>query len=152
MSHFSTIKTKLKCKESLVSALNTLGHEAQENTLLVNQQGHDHKQWNVCVALNEEIGFKLNKNTGEYELVAELDAWDLNVPVSRFIDKLTQQYAIEKLKRQTAEEGYVIENQQKNINGSVELIVSRWVLYIICMSDGREVWNLMTKFQQHINF
>ena len=127
MSHFSTIKTKLKCKESLVSALNTLGHEAQEDVLLVNPLGHDHKQWNVCVALNEEIGFKLNKNTGEYELVAELDAWDLNVPVSRFIDKLTQQYAIEKLKRQTAEEGYVIENQQKNINGAVELIVSRWV-------------------------
>ena len=103
MSHFITIKTKLKCKESLVSALNTLGHEAQENTLLVNPQGHDHKQWNVCVALNEGVGFKLNKNTGEYELVAELDAWDLNVPVSRFIDKLTQQYAIEKLKRQTSE-------------------------------------------------
>ena len=127
MSHFSTIKTKLKCKESLVSALNTLGHEAQENTLLVNPQGHDHKQWNVCVALNEEVGFKLNKNTGEYELVAELDAWDLNVPVSRFIDKLTQQYAIEKLKRQTSEEGYIVENEVKNLNGSVELVVSRWV-------------------------
>ena len=127
MSHFSTIKTKLKCKESLLSALNTLGHEAKEDVLLVNPLGHDHKQWNVCVAINEEIGFKLNKNTGEYALVAELDAWDLNVPVSRFIDKLTQQYAIEKIKKQTAEEGYVIENQQKNINGSVELVVSRWV-------------------------
>ena len=127
MSHFSTIKTKLKCKESLVSALNTLGHEAQENTLLVNPQGHDHKQWNVCVALNEEVGFKLNKNTGEYELVAELDAWDFNVPVSRFIDKLTQQYAIEKLKRQTTEEGYNVESEVKNLNGSVELVVSRWV-------------------------
>ena len=110
-----------------MSALNTLGHEAQENTLLVNPQGHDHKQWNVCVALNEEVGFKLNKNTGEYELVAELDAWDLDVPVSRFIDKLTQQYAIEKLKRQTAEEGYNVESQVKNLNGSVELVVSRWV-------------------------
>ena len=127
MSHFSTIKTKLKCKESLVSALNTLGHEAQENVLLVNPQGHDHKQWNVCVALNEEVGFKLNKNTGEYELVAELDAWDFNVPVSRFIDKLTQQYAIEKLKRQTTEEGYNVESEVKNLNGSVELVVSRWV-------------------------
>ena len=110
-----------------MSALNTLGHEAQENTLLVNPQGHDHKQWNVCVALNEEVGFKLNKNTGEYELVAELDAWDLDVPVSRFIDKLTQQYAIEKLKRQTTEEGYNVESQVKNLNGSVELVVSRWV-------------------------
>ena len=124
MSHFSTIKTKLKCKESLLSALNTLGHETKEDVLLVNPEGHDHKQWNVCVALNDDIGFKW---TGEqYELVAELDAWDLDVPVSRFIDKLTQQYAIEKIKRQTNEEGYVIESEARNVNGSVELVVSRW--------------------------
>ncbi len=124
MSHFSTIKTKLKCKESLLSALNTLGHETKEDVLLVNPEGHDHKQWNVCVALNDEVGFKW---TGEqYELVAELDAWDLDVPVSRFIDKLTQQYAIEKIKRQTNEEGYVIESEARNVNGSVELVVSRW--------------------------
>ena len=124
MSHFSTIKTKLKCKESLLSALNTLGHETKEDVLLVNPEGHDHKQWNVCVALNDDIGFKW---TGEqYELVAELDAWDLDVPVSRFIDKLTQQYAIEKIKRQTDEEGYVIESEARNVNGSVELVVSRW--------------------------
>ena len=127
MSHFSTIKTKFKCKSTLLKSLQVLGHEVQEDVLLVNPQGHDHKQWNVCVAINEEIGFKLNKNTGEYELVAELDTWDLNVPVSRFIDKLTQQYAIEKLKRQTAEEGYNVESQVKNLNGSVELVVSRWV-------------------------
>ena len=124
MSHFSTIKTKLKCKESLLSALNTLGHETKEDVLLVNPEGHDHKQWNVCVALNDEVGFKW---TGEqYELVAELDTWDLDVPVSRFIDKLTQQYAIEKIKRQTNEEGYVIESESRNVNGSVELVVSRW--------------------------
>ena len=124
MSHFSTIKTKLKCKESLVSALNTLGHEVKEDALLVNPEGHDHKQWNVCVALNDEIGFKWNGN--QYELVAELDAWDLDVPASRFIDKLTQQYAIEKIKRQTNEEGYVIESEARDVNGSVELVVSRW--------------------------
>ena len=124
MSHFSTIKTKLQCKESLLSALNTLGHETKEDALLINPQGHDLKQWNVCVALNDEVGFKW---TGEqYELVAELDAWDLDVPVSRFIDKLTQQYAIEKIKRQTNEEGYVIESEARNVNGSVELLVSRW--------------------------
>ena len=124
MSHFSTIKTKLKCKESLLSALNTLGYETKEDALLINPKGHDHKQWQVEVALNNEVGFKW---TGEqYELVAELDAWDLDVPVSRFIDKLTQQYAIEKIKRQTNEEGYVIESEARDVNGSVELLVSRW--------------------------
>ena len=127
MSHFSTIKTKLKCKESLVSALNTLGHEAQENTLLVNPQGHDHKQWNVCVALNEEVGFKLNKNTGEYELVAELDARDLDVPVSRFIDKVTQQYARMMIHNTTKEDGWQVAEEWEMDDNSIELTVTRWV-------------------------
>ncbi len=126
MSHFSTIKTKLKCKESLVSALNTLGHDTEENVLLVNPVGHEHKQWNVCVAIAPDIGFKWCDNSEHYKLVTEEDTWDLDVPVSRFIDKLTQQYAIEKIKRQTAEEGYVVESEARNLNGSVELLVSRW--------------------------
>ena len=36
MSHFSTIKTKLKDKDVLIKALNTLSYSAQENVLLDN--------------------------------------------------------------------------------------------------------------------
>ena len=126
MSHFTCIKTKIKEKDFLIKALNTLGYEAQENVLLENPDDHDHKQWNVEVAVTNDVGFKRSQD-GTLELVAELDAWDLDVPVSRFIDKLTQQYAIEKLKRQTTEEGYNVESEVKNLNGSVELVVSRWV-------------------------
>ena len=124
MSHFSTIKTKLKCKESLVSALNTLGHEAQENTLLVNPQGHDHKQWNVCVALNDEVGFKWTGD--EYELVAELDTWDFDVPVQRFIDRLTQQYAEQMILSKIEEQGFQVQERKVDTTGTVELSVGRW--------------------------
>ena len=126
MSHFSTIKTKLQCKESLLSALNTLGHETKEDALLINPQGHDHKQWNVCVALNDEVGFKW---TGEqYELVAELDAWDLDVPVSRFIDKLTQQYAIEKIKRQTNEnQGNIQKPSENQYRSTLVFVLTRFL-------------------------
>jgi len=124
MSHFSTIKTKLQCKESLLSALNTLGHETKEDALLINPQGHDHKQWNVCVALNDEVGFKW---TGEqYELVAELDAWDLDVPVQRFIDKLTQQYAKATLLAAAEEEGFTLAEEYNKIDNTIELVVNRW--------------------------
>tara|TARA_R100001082_G_C4292796_1_gene128937 strand:- start:190 stop:474 length:285 start_codon:yes stop_codon:yes gene_type:complete len=93
---------------------------------LENPQGHDHKRWNVCVALNDEVGFKMNKNTGEYELVAELDTWDFDVPVQRFIDKLTQQYAEEKIRATIKEQGFVVEERNNTIDGTVELVVGRW--------------------------
>ena len=124
MSHFSTIKTKFKDKDILLKSLQVLGHEVQEDVLLVNPQGHDHKQWNVCVALNDEVGFKW---TGEeYELVAELDAWDFDVPVQRFIDKLTQQYAEEKIRATIKEQGFVVEERNNTTDGTVELVVGRW--------------------------
>jgi|TARA_B100001996_G_scaffold274037_1_gene214841 hypothetical protein len=124
MSHFTTIKTKFKCKNTLLKSLQVLGHETEEDVLLVNPQGHDHKQWNVCVALNDEVGFKW---TGEeYELVAELDAWDFDVPVQRFIDKLTQQYAEEKIRATIKEQGFVVEERNNTTDGTVELVVGRW--------------------------
>ena len=126
MSHFTCIKTKIKEKDFLIKALNTLGYEAQENVLLENPDDHDHKQWNVEVAVTDDVGFKRSQD-GTLELVAELDTWNLDVPVSRFIDKLTQQYAIENRKTQTVEKGYDVESEVKNLDGSVELVVTRWV-------------------------
>ena len=126
MSHFTCVKTKIKKKDFLIKALNTLGYEAQENVLLDNPDDHDHKQWNVEVAVTDDVGFKRSQD-GTLELVAELDTWNLDVPVSRFIDKLTQQYAIENIKTQTVEKGYDVESEVKNLDGSVELVVTRWV-------------------------
>ena len=124
MSHFSTIKTKFKCKSTLLKSLQVLGHEVQEDVLLVNPQGHDHKQWNVCVALNDEVGFKW---TGEqYELVAELDAWDFDVPVQRFIDRITQQYAEQMILSKIEEQGFQIQERKVDTTGTVELSVGRW--------------------------
>ena len=124
MSHFSTIKTKFKDKDILLKSLQVLGHEVQEDVLLVNPQGHDHKQWNVCVALNDEVGFKWTGD--EYELVAELDTWDFDVPVQRFIDRLTQQYAEQTILSKIEEQGFQVQERKIDTTGTVELSVGRW--------------------------
>jgi len=41
-----------------------------------------------------DIGFRWNKASGSYELVADLDLWQQPVPVERFLARLTQQYAL----------------------------------------------------------
>ena len=58
-------------------------------------------------------------------MVAELDAWDLDVPVQRFIDKLTQQYAEQTVLAKIEEQGFVVE-QRNTTDGTVELVVGRW--------------------------
>ena len=125
MSHFSTIKTKIKNKPELLEALQLLQYDVQEDQELINPINHQHEKVKVDVSIGNDIGFRLNKN-GEYELVADIQTWDLDVPVQRFIDKLTQQYAVQNIKKVAVEEGFNVEQQIKNVNGEVELVVSRW--------------------------
>ena len=124
MSHFTCIKTKLKERPFLIDALKELDYNVQENHLLINPEDHDHKQWNVEVAISDEIGFKWNGK--EYELVAELDTWDLDVPVSRFIEKVTQQYARATLLDAAKNEGYTIAEEKTSVTYASEVVVTRW--------------------------
>ena len=126
MSHFTCIKTKIKERPYLIKALNMLGQEVQENVLLENPDDHANKQWQVDVAIHDEIGFKWNEQTETYELVAELDAWDLDVPVNRFIEKLTQQYAKVTLLSVAEEEGFTLAEEYNKIDNTIELVVNRW--------------------------
>ena len=126
MSHFTCIKTKIKERPFLIKALQVLGQEVQENVLLENPDDHDHNQWQVDVAIHDQIGFKWNEQTETYELVAELDAWDLDVPVNRFIEKLTQQYAKATLLAVAEEEGFTLAEEHNTVDNTIELVVNRW--------------------------
>ncbi len=129
MSHFTCIKTKIKERPYLIEALEGMGHEVEENkVLVVNNVSHaeEHPEFHADVAIRNDIGFRWNKNMETYELVAELDTWDLDVPVNRFIDKLTQQYARATLLAVSEEEGFTVEKESSNIDNTIELVVTRW--------------------------
>ena len=127
MSHFSTIKTTIKNKPELVEALELLQYNVVQDVTLENPLDHQHKQWNVDVAINDEVGFKLNKSTGTYELVADEQTWNLDVPVSRFIETLTQQYARMTIHNTVKERGFEVEEEWEMDDNSIELTVTRWV-------------------------
>ena len=130
MSHFTRIKTQIKDRPNLIEALQVMGHDIEENkVLVVNNPVHadEHPEFFAEVAIRNDIGFRWNKNTENYELVAELDTWDLDVPVSRFIDKVTQQYARTTLHNIVKEEGFQVEEEWEMDDNSIELTVTRWV-------------------------
>jgi|TARA_B100000029_G_C16913268_1_gene718536 signal recognition particle subunit SEC65 len=126
MSHFSTINTKIKNRPELVEALELLQYNVVQDVELENPLDHEHRQWNVDVAINDDIGFRLNKNTGTYELVADKQTWNLDVPVERFIDKVTQQYARMTIHNTVKELGYTVDEEWEMDDNSIELTVSRW--------------------------
>ena len=110
MSHFSTIKTELRDRQSLLEALEDLGHGPRQGSLMVRgYRGQTvEAQLAVAQANGADIGFRLNPETGSYELVTDLDLWNQPVPVERFLAQLNQRYALRSILAATAEEGFQV--------------------------------------------
>ena len=128
MSHFSTIKTQLKEAEPLIKALNTLGYTIDKEEKFV--KGYRGKYTAVDLSMNlpgdTKVGFKWDNNSNAYELVTDLDLWKFELPVERFISKVTQMYAYETIISKTKEEGYQIVEQKNQNDGSIELVLTKW--------------------------
>ena len=125
MSHFSTIRTKIKHKPQLIEALELLQYDVQENKELINPLDHQHEKVKVDVPIGDDIGFRLNNN-GEYELVADIQTWKDPIPPKRFVEKVTQQYARMTVHNQIKEMGFQVEEEWEMDDNSIELTVTRW--------------------------
>ena len=128
MSHFSTIKTQLKDAEPLIKALNNLGYMINQEEKFV--KGYKGKFTAVDISMNlpgnTKVGFKWDNNSNTYELVTDLDLWKFELPVERFISKVTQMYAYETIISKTKEDGYQIVEQKNQNDGSIELVLTKW--------------------------
>ena len=128
MSHFSTVKTELRDRESLLAALRDLGQEPSAGEQPVRGYRGQTVTADLCCPQSEggDIGFCWNSVEQHYELVTDLDLWKQSVPVERFLAQLTQRYALQSILRSSAEEGYQVAEQRQQADGSIELVVTRW--------------------------
>ena len=128
MSHFSTIKTQLKDAERLIKALNNLGYVINQEEKFV--KGYRGKFTAVDISMDlpgeTKVGFKWDNISNSYELVTDLDLWKFELPVERFISKVTQMYAYETIISKTKEDGYQIVEQKNQNDGSIELVLTKW--------------------------
>ena len=129
MSHFSTIRTKLRNKPQLQEALEILQYDVKEDQELkvTGSHGIGHETVEAELAIANDIGFRMNPMTGEYELVADLETWNQPIPVERFIDKVNQQYARMTVYNTVKEMGFQVEEEWEMEDNSIELTVTRWV-------------------------
>jgi hypothetical protein len=129
MSHFSTIKTKIKHKPQLLEALELLQYDVKQDQELIvgGNHGKNHPivQADICIA--NDIGFRFNPNTETYELVTDIETWSESIPPQRFVDKVTQQYARMTVHNTVKEMGFKVEEEWEMEDNSIELTVTRWV-------------------------
>ena len=128
MSHFSTIKTQLKEVKPLITALNQLGYEINQEKKFVKGYKGQFTAVDLSMDLpgNTKVGFKWNNNSNAYELVTDLDLWNFDIPVERFISKVTQMYAYNTIISKTRDDGYQIVEKKNQNDGSIELVLTKW--------------------------
>ena len=129
MSHFSTIRTKLRNKPQLQEALEILLYDVKEDQELkvTGSHGIGHETVEAELAISTDIGFRMNPMTGEYELVADLETWNQPITVERFMDKVNQKYARMTVYNTVKEMGFQVEEEWEMEDNSIELTVTRWV-------------------------
>tara|TARA_Y100001973_G_scaffold27039_1_gene40895 strand:+ start:1168 stop:1464 length:297 start_codon:yes stop_codon:yes gene_type:complete len=96
-----------------------------QDVKLENPLDHEHKEWQVDVAIGNDIGFRLNKD-GVYELVADIQTWKDPIPPKRFIEKVTQQYARMTIHNTIKEMGFSVQEEWEMDDNSIELTVTKW--------------------------
>ena len=129
MSHFSRIKPKIKNKPELEEALVLLQYDVKEDQELkvTGAHGIKHETVTADLAIGNDVGFRLNPMTNEYELVADLETWNQPISVERFLDKVNQQYARMTIHNQVKKMGFQVEEEWEMDDNSIELTVTRWV-------------------------
>lgn len=128
MSHFSQIKTKLRNLTALQAALTDVGAEWKSGPEAV--RGYQGKTETAEVVIEQtngyDIGFKFNPETGDYELVADLQYWQQPLSVDGFLNRVTQRYAYHTVMSETARQGFQVAEQQTHQDGSIRLVLQRW--------------------------
>jgi hypothetical protein len=124
MSHFTTIKVQIKQGQILHQVLQELGYEVEQNTKVRGYIGNTTQAEYVIRQKNGyDLGFR--KQGENYELVA--DFWGAKINQEEFVNNITQKYAHKTLMETIQTEGFNIEEEEVLEDGTVRVIVGRWV-------------------------
>ncbi len=128
MSHFSQIKTKIRNLPALQAALTDMGADWKAGPQTV--RGYQGTTETAEVVIEQDngydLGFKRNEETGDYELVADMQYWQQSLSVDGFLNKVTQRYAYHTVVSETASQGFQVAEQTVAKDGSIRLVLQRW--------------------------
>ncbi len=133
MSHFTSVKTKIKDLTCLVRALKDLGYEhtVAENEQQVRVRGYQGETTEAKLSIHAsktyDIGVKITAD-GTYEFVA--DWWGVEttrgVTEEEFIQKLTQRYSYHKVMEEIKKKGFTIEQEETSQDQTIQIRVRTW--------------------------
>ncbi|MGG6266188.1 DUF1257 domain-containing protein [Leptolyngbya sp. AN03gr2] len=125
MSHFTTIKVQIRDGEVLCETLRELGYKVEQHALVRGYQGDKTEAEYVIRRSNGyDLGFR-REGDDQYVLIA--DFWGARINQTQFVNEIQQKYAHKQLQKTSAEQGYTIEAEEVLGDGTVRVVVGRWI-------------------------
>nr|YP_009294727.1 hypothetical protein Gch_128 [Gracilariopsis chorda]AOM66987.1 hypothetical protein Gch_128 [Gracilariopsis chorda] len=127
MSHFSCIKTSIKKLKILQKTLEDLKFTYSTKKSYLKNANGDLKYVDIIAQKqnNDILGFLWNGK--EYIFIADIELWEDKIPVQNFIEKILQQYALNCILKESHNAGFQEIQKEKLKDGSIKLIVQRWI-------------------------
>lgn len=131
MSHFTTVKTKIKSLTNLIAALQEMEVDfvQAEAGQMVKVRGYrgNEELADLCIQIDETYDIGVRKtHAGEYELVADWSELEDRMDTEAFMEKLTQRYAYHTVIEQIKSQGYNLDEQTQEEDGTIRMQVSSW--------------------------
>ncbi len=132
MSHFTKCDLKITNLVALKRALEALGHKINvaEAGQHVEVRGYKGAKLNaeICIDMGKyDVGVVQAKD-GTYELIA--DWWGVETTrgttEKEFVEELNQKYAYQRVVMACEEQGYTMEEEKNEENGTVQLVMKKW--------------------------
>jgi hypothetical protein len=127
MSHFTQIKTRIRNLDSLGKALQDLGIAYERGVVSIRGYQGETRQGSLVIRQENghDVGFAWNSQ--DYEMIADLAFWKQPWSVERFVGKVQQRYAYHTVLAESAEKGFNLTTQENREDGTVRLVLQRWV-------------------------
>lgn len=133
MSHFTSVKTKIKDLVCLIRALKDLNYNFSQATQeqQVHVRGYQGQSLDAELSIHAsktyDIGVKLTAD-GSYEFVA--DWWGIEttrgVTEEDFIKQVTQRYSYHKVMEEVKKRGFTLETEEVNEEQQIQIRVRTW--------------------------
>jgi hypothetical protein len=124
MSHFTTIAVQITDGERLYETLCDLGYAVLKNTQV---RGYAGDQTPAEFVIRRSNGYDLGfRQQGDrYELIADL--WGVDLNATTLVQTVTQRYAHKTLMATVQAQGFAVEAEEVLADGTVRVVVGRWV-------------------------
>ncbi len=130
MSHFTTVKTKIRDFQCLKQALEDLGYEYTEAEEGVKVRGYLNQleTADLCIKASKTYDVGVRKTVDGYELLA--DWWGVEttrgLTEQEFVNQISQRYAYHKVIKEVKARGFSVETEEEE-QDTIQLTVRKWL-------------------------